>query len=107
MDYKEEALNIQKQFLILIEREEFKGIEELLTRRKEFYVNYSEHNKEELKEFLSSQEFKDSESKINLAFKIRKEKIKKELNTLKISRNASKQYQNNVAHRNGIFNKKI
>lgn len=107
MDYKAEALNIQNQFLILIEKEDFKGIEELLARRKEFYVNYSEHNKEELKEFLNSKEFKDSEIKVNLAFSIGKEKIKKELGTLKASRNASRQYQNNASQRSGFFNKKI
>lgn len=107
MNYREKALNIQNQFLILIEKEDFKGIETLLEERKKFYIEYSEQNSKDLKEFLNSQEYKDSEKKINLAFNIGKEKIKQELDTLKLSRNATKQYQNNAAHRSGFFNRKI
>lgn len=107
INYIEEALKIQKQFLILIENEDFKGIEDLLKKRKEFYLSYSEANPEELKNFLNSEEFKESERRVNLAFNISKEKVKKEINHLKDSNNASKQYQSNIAHRSGFFNKKI
>ena len=107
MNYKEEALKIQKQFLKLIENEDFKGIEDLLNKRKELYLTYSKANPEELTSFLNSEEFKESERRVNLAFNLSKEKVKKELTQLKDSRNASKQYQSNVAHLSGFFNKKI
>lgn len=107
INYIEEAIKIQKQFLKLIENEDFIGIEDLLNKRKEFYISYSKDNTEELKKFLNSEEFKESEKRINLAFNLSKEKVKKELNQLKDSSNASKQYQSNVMHRSGFFNKKI
>jgi len=106
-NFIEEALKIQKQFLILIENEDFKGIEDLLNKRKEFYISYSKDNAEELKKFLNSEEFNESERRVNLAFNLSKEKVKKEIKQLKDSSNASKQYQNNIAHRSGFFNKKI
>ncbi|WP_286908753.1 hypothetical protein [Clostridium sp. UBA1652] len=106
-NYRKEALNIQNKFLELIEEEDFNGIESLINRRKEFYIEYAQYNKEELKEFLNSKEYKDSEIKINMAFNLAKEKVKQEIDRIKISRNASKQYQSNVAYRNGFFNKKI
>ncbi len=107
MSYKNEALNIQGEILKLIENEDFDGIENLLEKRKEFYKEYAEHDSIDLKEFINSKEFKDSETKIRLGFALSKDKIKKELETLRASRNASKSYQNNTAKINGIFNKKI
>lgn len=107
MNYRGEALNIQKKFLRLIEDEDFKGIENLINRKKEFYIEYSKYNKDELKEFLKSKEYKDSEIKVNIAFNLAKEKVKQEIDRLKSSQNASKQYQSNVANINGFFNKKI
>lgn len=74
MKYKNEAFNIQNKILFLIEEEDFKGIEVLLEKRKKFYIEYSEHNPKELNELLNSQEFKDSERKINLSFSMGKEK---------------------------------
>jgi hypothetical protein len=107
MNFRKEALDIQKKLLILIDKEDFKGIEELIKKRKEFYISYSEHNSKELKEFLNSKEYKDSEIKVNLAFNLAKEKVKDEIDRLKASRNASRKYQNNVAYKSGFFNKKI
>ncbi|ERK31612.1 hypothetical protein [Clostridium intestinale] len=107
IDFRIEALNIQKEFIILIDKEDFTGIEELIKKRKEFYISYSEHNSKELKEFLNSKEYRDSEIKVNLAFNLLKENVKNEIDRLKASRNASRQYQNNIAHRNGFINKKI
>lgn len=107
MNYINEALDIQNRILALIEEKDFEDIEALLEERKKFFVEYFEYNPKELKELLNSKEFKDSERKINLAFNMGKEKIKKELNTLKVSRNATRQYKNNVANRNMFFNKKI
>lgn len=101
------ALDIQQEFLILIEKEDFIGIENLLEKRKDFYIKYSEYNSLELKELLNSKEFKDSEIKINLSFNIAKENVKKEIDKLKASKNAAKQYQNNSGYRNMFFNKKI
>lgn len=107
INYREEALNIQQQFLVLIENEDFKGIEDLLEKRKEFYIDYSEYDSKELKEFLNSEDFKEAERRVNIAFNVGKEKVKKEISKLKDSRNAAKQYQSNVANRNMFFNKKI
>ncbi len=107
INYIEEALKIQKQFLKLIENEDFNGIEDLLNKRKDFYLSYSKDNPEELKKFLNSDEFKESERRVNLAFNLSKEKVKKEINQLKDSSNASKQYQNNIARRSVFFNKEI
>lgn len=107
MNYREEALNIQKKFLRLIEDEDFKGIESLINRKKEFYIAYSKYKKDELKEFLNSKEYKDSEIKVNIAFNLAKEKVKQEIDRLKYSQNATKKYQSNVANINGFFNKKI
>jgi glutamyl-tRNA reductase len=107
MDYRNEALKIQKEIIILIEREDFDGIENLLNRRKEFYLEYSNYNSEELKNFLNSQEYKDLEIKISTAFNIAKDKVKQEIDKIKSSKNASKQYQSNMGHLSGFFNKKI
>jgi glutamyl-tRNA reductase len=107
MEYRNEALKIQKEFIVLIEREDFDGIENLLNRRKEFYLEYSNYNSEELKNFLNSQEYKDLEIKINTAFNIAKDKVKQEMDKIKSSKNASKQYQSNMGHLSGFFNKKI
>jgi hypothetical protein len=107
MDYRNEALKIQKEIIVLIEREDFNGIENLLNKRKEFYIEYSKYNSEELKNFLNSQEYKDLEIKINIAFNTAKDKIKQEMDKIKSSKNASKQYQNNMGQLSGFFNKKI
>lgn len=107
MNYRKEALDIQKQILRLISEEDFNGIEDLLEKRKEFYINYSQHNSEELKEFLNSEEFKKSEINISKAFNNSKEKIKNELDLIKSSRHASKQYRSNASYRNMNFNKKV
>lgn len=107
MDYRNEALKIQKEFIVLIEREDFNGIENLLNKREEFYIEYSKYNSEELKNFLNSQEYKDLEIKINTAFNIAKDKVKQEIDKLKASKNASKQYQSNAGQLSGFFNKKI
>lgn len=107
MNYREEALKIQKEILELIEKEDFDGIQEVLNKRKAFYIKYSEFNGSDLKKFLDSEEYKDSDRKINVAFSIGKEKVKEEIKNLRSSKKATKQYQKNSTNGNMFFNKKV
>lgn len=107
MNYKEEALKIQKEILELIEKEDFDGIQEVLNKRKAFYIKYSEYNGNDLKMLLNSEEYRDSDRKINIAFSTAKEKVKEEIKVLRSSKKATKQYQNNSTSGNMFFNKKV
>lgn len=107
MDYVREAINIQEEIICLIEKEDFNRIQDVLDKRKSFYLEFAEKNPSELQIFLKSKEYNDYDQKINKLFIEKKAEIKNELEKLKLSKKATKGYQNNIFRRDMFFNKKI
>lgn len=107
MEYRKEALNIQKEILFLIEKENFEEINDVLNKRKHLYIEFLESDSIELKDLINSKEYIYYEKQINDLFNKKKLEIINELEKLRVSKKATREYRNNIVNRDMFFNKKI